>query len=620
MAYTPPAGNNANFNFTDTGYSPAAPHNFNFGVGAGTSDLLASIVATAVGGQANLPGYIKSTIEAAKNLGAYIKPTIQSTSDLVAAIRRIDAGTGDLGSSLHGWQPSDIGGEIGAHPPADLPGEVNIIELRNLPATVGGILLAGIANLNVRIGARQSAYADLAASMESNLLLAELPASINPIEMLNLPAFVRAFVESNKNLGAIVDIISVYNLPATLHGWDERFLAATLTGVYGPYDIQAYINPVVSKNLGAYIAGFKGIQIPIDLPATLSSWAILDLGASITVAGQRADLGAIIGLIEAVNLGATIIPKTILLKRALQISLLEHKDLKALVNFQCFSSGFSNLGASLHVLYKSDLKAFIVGWFGNSADNVLDMGAYINAENYYVQDVFAPKFVPEVDKYTQLKLRFTSSGPSHSVFDTQRVLFGSYYAGNLTASINGVLESYDLGASITAVMQTNYSELPDHIRPKTHEVVIDFNDRWQENWRRFVELMFQTDGSGPFHYFYVSGSAEVYRVDRSRHWTIWADSYIEDDEDIIERKDVRRKYIFNMSNYNNVDEAVRDIIDRVSDYRRANLGASISSTLPPSADLSATISPHAIYTWVSYLGASVNIISINNLEASITGV
>ncbi|KKM94988.1 hypothetical protein LCGC14_1192710 [marine sediment metagenome] len=452
----------------------------------------------------------------------------------------------------------------------------------------------------------------------------ELPASINPIEMLNLPVLIRAFIEDTKNLRAVIDIISVYNLPSDIHGWDEKFLGATLTGGYGPYDIQAYLNPVPAQNLSAYIRGWKGFQIPFDLPATLSSWAILDLGAYIGVVGQKADLNAVIGLIEAVNLGATIIPKTILMKRALQIALLEHKDLKALINFQCFGSGFSELGGYLYALHKLDLRASIIGWYsGGEAGTIRDIGAYINAASYYVEDKFTLNFIPEVDKYTQLKIRFSSiagAGTVYIVFNTQTIFFKAGYR-NLTATINGILTSYDLGASITPDVQTSYSELPDNVNPKTHEVVIDFNVRWQENWRRFVELMFRKDGPEPYHYFYISGSNKIYRFDRDRHWTIWADSYLEDDEDIIERRNIRTKYIFKMSNYNTVDEAVRDLIDRVSDYRRADLGAYINSVLPPSSDLSASIDPKAVYTWVKYLGASLVVQGGSSaLGASITGV
>ncbi|KKK49272.1 hypothetical protein LCGC14_3136720, partial [marine sediment metagenome] len=271
-------------------------------------------------------------------------------------------------------------------------------------------------------------------------------------------------------------------------------------------------------------------------------------------------------------------------------------------------------------IYKSELKAFIIGWFSGFADNVGDLGAYINAEDYYVEDKFTVTFVPGVRKYTQLNINF-SVNDVYKTFDTLPIIYGSFYGANLSATINGILTSYDLGATVTPVLQTNYTELPENVNPKSHEIVIDFNDRWRENWRRFVEIMFKRDGAEPFHYFYVEGSNTIYRVDRDRHWTIWADSYLNTEDDMVERRDIRQKYIFNMSNYSTVDEAVRDLIDRVSTYRRASLGASIVGEWGPMANLSASIEPKIKYSWVKYLGASLTVQGGSlALGASITGL
>ena len=575
MAYTPPAGNNANFNFTETGYSPGPPHNFNFEAGAGTSDLLASIVATAASGQSNLPGYIKSVIQATKNLGA----------------------------SIAGYPPVDLSASIGAHPPKDLLAAITAILFKGQKDLGVDISITPPVDLNAYIG--MHAPVDLGASVASAALLGELPASINVIDFTNLPAVLKSFTQTYKDLGAAINPGEKLDLGGILHGWAISDLAATLVGGYGPYDIQASLNPIPGQDLSAIIRGWKGFQIPIDLPASVSSWATMDLNAVISLI-EATDLGASITAIgKLANLGAIIIPKTILMKRALQISLLEHKDMKAVINFQCFGSAYRNLGASMYTIYKSELKAYITGWYGGgTADTIRDLGAYINAEDYYVEDKFTVTFVPAVRKYTQLNINF-SVNDVYKTFDTLPIIYGSFYGANLSATINGILNSYDLGATVTPVLQTNYTELPENVSPKTHEIVIDFNNRWRENWRRFVEIMFKRDGAEPFHYFYVKGSNTIYRVNRERHWTIWADSYLNTEDDMVERRDIRQKYIFNMSNYSTVDEAVRDLIDRVSSYRRASLGASIVGEWGPMADLSAYIDPKVKYSWVKHLGASI---------------
>ena len=437
----------------------------------------------------------------------------------------------------------------------------------------------------------------------------DLAAYVDIIETSNLPATLKALSQKYKNLGAMVDVISVYNLPSTIHGFDTRDLTTILTGVYGPYDIQAAITGGGGyKGLFTYIKGMIGTEIPVDLPAAMEGWYTSDLSAY-TKAILAADLTAYINATgKSVNLPATIIPKVIYLSTAIQVALLEHKDLKAIVNTPCFGSGHLNLLAYIRSIEKLDLKAYIIGWRVDlTADGIVDLAAYINTAEYNVEDKLTLNFVPGVNKYTQLKIGFASiagAGTGYVVFDTQRIILSGSHYKNLTATMTGILESIDLSASVTAIYDWNYTELPPSVSPKTHEVVIDFNSNWKEQWRKFVEIFFDFTGTTPYHYFYVSGADKVYRVDRNRHWTIWVKSYDETDS-AIERRNMRHKYIFRVSQYSTVDEAIRDIIDRVSDYRRFNLGASVTGILGPHSDLVASVVPDVKYSWIKYLGASL---------------
>ena len=621
--YNKPPMNNIPFEFTTGGYQAPDFSEVPFQWGLRptfqqTANLQAAINVISQS-SADLSALISSTdFQGYDNLNAYVKPTIQTYSDLVAAIRRLDQDDNDLGGDIHGWAIKDLNAEIGAHPPANLQAILNVIEIRDLPAEITGEWWYGQTDLGAEVyKIYQRGYKNLIAILHGWQEF-DLASYINPVYKYDLQALIQS--TTTADLGGSLFPIQPVDLQGLIHGWAISNLAAILIGGYGPYDIQASLNPIPGRDLSAIITGWKGFQIPIDLPASLSSWAITDLSAIISLI-EAVDLGASITAVgKLANLGAIIIPKTILMKRALQISLLEHKDMKAVINFQCFGSAYSNLGASMHTIYKSELKAFIIGWFSGFADNVGDLGAYINAEDYYVEDKFTVTFVPGVRKYTQLNINF-SVNDVYKTFDTLPIIYGSFYGANLSATINGILTSYDLGATVTPVLQTNYTELPENVNPKSHEIVIDFNDRWRENWRRFVEIMFKRDGAEPFHYFYVEGSNTIYRVDRDRHWTIWADSYLNTEDDMVERRDIRQKYIFNMSNYSTVDEAVRDLIDRVSTYRRASLGASIVGEWGPMANLSASIEPKIKYSWVKYLGASLTVQGGSlALGASITGL
>jgi hypothetical protein len=346
-----------------------------------------------------------------------------------------------------------------------------------------------------------------------------------------------------------------------------------------------------------------------DLQSTINPIVPFDLGAYINSRGR------------SVILNATIIPKIIHLKRAISVALLEHKDLKALVNFMCFASEYRSLSAYLKAIYKLDLR-------------VIDLKCYINTAVYDVEDVIDVKFVPSssTNEYALLKLRFGVTD-KYTVFDTLPILFGSYYYSNLSAAVIGVLTSYDLGASLTPTFDYNYTELPSWVKPKTHEVVINL-ERFEAQWKRFVELMFDTAGDDNFHYFYVSGEDKIYRIDRNRHWTIWAKSYTKDTENMIERINVRHKYIFKMSDYNSIDEAIRDLIDRVSTYKQAGLGAYIAGLgayinggLPPHLDLEAILIPDVKYTWQKHLRSLLigrlrgyQGTQTNDLNALVTGI
>ena len=55
----------------------------------------------------------------------------------------------------------------------------------------------------------------------------------------------------------------------------------------------------------------------------------------------------------------------------------------------------------------------------------------------------------------------------------------------------------------------------------------------------------------------------------------------------ISRIKVKKQFVFNLANYNSFDEALNDLIDRVSVSRRADLSAYITTYTYPSKDLSA---------------------------------
>ena len=566
------------------------------------SDLKAQIVIHI--GIDDLSAYIKSATQASKNLGASIVG--YPPRDLSAFIHGWDYRF--LNASLYAWTPRDLSSYIGTHPPADLPSIMNLIEIDNIPANIYADWWHGQLDLNTefykifyrgRINLKGIIHGwdtlDLSGNINTVYKL-DLKALIAPTRGINLPTSIFSVAPSD--------------LSAFIHSYDTRNLSAGLIGVYGPYDIQAFINASGGFiNLPAHLQSMHGVGVISNLSASVSGWGRLDLSAFISTI-KADDLGGIVNVTgKSLDLTAYIIPRTLRIKKALLVSLLEHRDLYAIINFQCFVSTFRSLPASMYLLYKKDLRAFIFGW--NNADGFANLGAYINAENYLVEDTHNINLFAEQaqSKFALLDIKFNTTS-SYTTFDTINVVYSGKDRINLGAYLNVVLTSKNLSATLNPITQTNYSELPDYVNPKTHEIVIDFNDKWQEIWRKNVEILFSKDGSKPYHYFYVSGTNKVYKVDRSRHWTIWANSYIETTNDMIERRNVRSKFIFKLSNYKTIDEAIRDIIDRATFYRRTNLNASINAIIDYDhiADLnSSIITKPGFKTWAKYLIASLTV-------------
>jgi len=636
MAYNKPPLNNIPFKFTTGGYTKPqfgqVPFNFGKAGYQQTADLQAAInvisvkdLGASISGRPayysnDLLAFIRSQKIGQKDLSAFIRQNYIEYKNLVAYL------VGFKGLSIE----KDLLANLYGIPPVDLQAILNVIEIRNLEAYIKGELWKSRINLGARLNTFKREYFNLSAYIETDFLQADLSAYLNIIYYRNLGAYITGPFSLYKDLSAYIKQIYHENLPAFLRGGKgfgiDINLQAYLIGGYDPGDLHASIYAIPPKDLSAYIRAFKGIQIPFDLMADIESYYINDLNSTINPI-EAFNLGAYINSRgKSVTLSATIIPKVIHLKRAISVALLEHKNLKAIINFMCFASEYRSLSAYLKAIYKLDLRGFIFGR-DEIGSNIVDFKCYINTSIYDVEDVIDIRFVPSssINEYALLKLRFGVTD-KYIVFNTISILFGSYYYSNLLAIVTGVLTSYDLSASLTPIFDYNYTELPSWVRPKTHEVVINI-ERFEAQWKRFVELMFDTAGYDNFHYFYVSGEDKIYRIDRDRHWTVWAKSYLKDEEYMVERRDVRYKYIFKMSDYSNIDEAVRDLIDRVSTYRQASLGAYINGGLPIHLDLNAILIPDVKYTWQKHLRSLLvgrlrgyQGTQTNDLSALVTGI
>jgi len=175
----------------------------------------------------------------------------------------------------------------------------------------------------------------------------------------------------------------------------------------------------------------------------------------------------------------------------------------------------------------------------------------------------------------------------------QQAYLGGYIVGEYRHS--------DMPASITATWLEEYS----FDNTKSREIVYDLNHARQVNWYEVVEMYFK---SMVPEYFYVGAGSSVYKTNRLDRWVLDISSYIPEGMALnIRRKLHRVKNLYDLTDFNTLDEAIRFAIDYVTSYNYGNLGAYLNVIpkiyhtadlpvrirwfTPTNDDLSATITP-----------------------------
>ena len=231
-------------------------------------------------------------------------------------------------------------------------------------------------------------------------------------------------------------------------------------------------------------------------------------------------------------------------------------------------------------------------------DNWLNLGAMINTANVRVEDRINIKLS---DTNTSSSLSYTVKTPT-IVYDELTFRYGNYGIKALGSYINGILKnSYgDLSAYLSPTINIAYTT--DRFSPPIgRETVINIA-KGEDYWEREVELFFSEAAS---YYFFVAGASKIYKENRYKRWVIRVEGFEYTSDKRVERGKVRAKYIFNLEDYRSIDEAIIDAIDRVSMFRRSELGAYIKPT-GGFKNLRSRILPYG-YTYKSnrFLSASI---------------
>ncbi len=463
-----------------------------------------------------------------------------------------------LPANIYGWDELDLSAYLYAMQKGDLPAVINVVPPKDL-----GVILKGWV---------REATADLGAYI-LGLAYGDLPAIIRSTYLKDLPGYWYA--------------VQPQDLPAYIRGWGEGNLTASLIGVYGAYDLRATIIATENyKNLIARIKAVIATDVPKDLPAIIRGWYAYDISAYIK-AIMSVDLSAYINSIGQISdLSATIIPKTIRLTSVLDVITMNHLDLSAVINPYCMYTGFKNLSSYIRAIYKSDLWAVILG--KKYATVEVNLSAKVGyADTYSFIDKLPISLYITADSY-----RYIDKLPLIiKIFNGMR---------SLSASILGTMMYSDLPVSITG----------DYLQPHDFENTKNKDRVYTRTYAGFFESLKLVEISFKSivrDYFYSEAGATAWKVYRPDKWIVNIESYVPQNLAInVKRKLFRFKYLNDVSQYNSVDEAVRDVIDYVT--------GEIYN------DISARITPHGGYLNLFARVAGRGVTSTNeNLQANIVG-
>ena len=336
----------------------------------------------------------------------------------------------------------------------------------------------------------------------------------------------------------------------------------------------------------AKLYGRRGIEIPCDLNARLTNLKIRFLFGELNVVYYR-NLNAYIDTMrQKVDLIAKIYPKIIYVKYHINIAFLENKDLYAIINYPCHYSSYVNLFSTLSVNYCKDLKSYI---YGHDYSNIFDLHCSINSSEYLTQNVIPIKYIKleRGNSSTILNYRRKQKIISINTIMLYDSVINRDYK-DLNTRITGDLITKDLFAFVRPFVNRHYES---SIVKKSVPVI-----KLKKNMRDFKKHVKIAFNSHVKSYFYFSGNKKVYRENRNEHFIVYVEGYkpVKVGKGY-EKTKVRKKYLFNLRNYNSIDEMTRDLIDRVTILRVMNLNATINSITDRVSTLKATIRVKRVY-------------------------
>jgi len=254
----------------------------------------------------------------------------------------------------------------------------------------------------------------------------DLPAQIGRVFIEDFPASIN--VETPADLLAYIKVLTRLekDLPALIHGLDERFLPAQINAMITS-SLPATVSPVPPVDLPAYIKTW-----PMEhLPASIYGWDELDLPAYL-YAIQKGDLPAAINVVPPKDLG-------MILRGWVREAT---ADLGAYI----FGFAYEDLPAIIRATYLKDLPGY---WY---AVQPQDLPAYIRG---WAEGNLTASLIGVYGAY-DLRATITATENYKDLIARIKAVIATEVPRNLPASIIGWY-AYNLGAYIKPTMSVDLS-------------------------------------------------------------------------------------------------------------------------------------------------------------------
>jgi hypothetical protein len=404
---------------------------------------------------------------------------------------------------------------------------------------------------------------------------------------------------------------NLYSIPfkslnTHLHGYAKKDLIVNCTSLIAYKNLTCQLNTISYLRLLCNIKGFRGFGKTRYLYCNINQYKYKNLIGYMNITSFKSLFCFLDTSHKVTFLKASIFGGILAINEILAVSLLEKKDLYAIINNVCKSSSYTTLIAYIRSLYKYDLKTYIVGWSNDFfARNLKDLNCYIQVQKLRVESSLDLQFIVNKVPSTILDISAGTTLVKYYRFNLLPVIAGELCL--LKASIYGQYRSYLLNATITVKPLPNF--VNDSLGPvKLQDTIPVVNlKRFEQRTTRFVHFSFSNNTVGSPVYFYVDNYDYIYDLDNKDHifWKIYVEGY-----DYSTPTDLKTNSQYNYINTNlkhhTIDSNVRYYLDKFSKVEYNTLKATISGGYYKCKHLNTHI--FALYRkkWYSNLNATVN--------------